>query len=146
MKQQSFIQELYNKLRIKKEYGRGDVVLRLSYEEVDELLLGLQEVGADVAKGYENLLIHKKEIERTLDKNSYEEKDILQAYDGLRARATSGKYKKSVGIIHIVQNEKKPIKLVFPSGNTQVYHREQIEVIEKDREKLDKKMQEILYK
>lgn len=64
MKQQSFIQELYNKLRIKKEYGRGDVVLRLSYEEIDALLLGLQELGADIDKGYQNLLAYKEEIEK----------------------------------------------------------------------------------
>lgn len=140
------IQELYNKLRIKREYGRGDVVMRLSFDEVDTLLLGLQELGADVNKGYENLLAYKEEINKTIEEDSHKEKDILQAYDGLRARALTGKYKDAVGHIHIVKMGKKPIKIIFPSGKEQVYHLEQIEVIEKDKEKLEKRIQEILYK
>ncbi|PLS19507.1 hypothetical protein CVD28_03570 [Bacillus sp. M6-12] len=137
------IQELYNKLRIKREYGLGDVVMRLSFDEVDTLLLGLQELGADVNKGYENLLAFK-EGQKAIAETNIEEKDTLQAYDGLRARSLTGKYKDAVGFIHIVKIGKKPIKLVFPSGQEQVYHPEQIEIIEKDREKFDKRMQEIL--
>lgn len=137
------IQELYNKLRIKREFGLGDVVTRLTFEEVDTLLLGLQELGADVNKGYENLLAFKEGV-KSAEEPVVKEKDTIQAYNGLRARAVTGKYKDAVGFIHIVKIGKKPIKLVFPSGKEQVYHTDQVEIIEIDREKFDKRMQEIL--
>jgi hypothetical protein len=139
------IQELYNKLRIKREYGLEDVVMRLSFAEVDTLLLGLQELGADVNKGYENLLAFK-EGQKAIAETTFKEKDTLQAYDGLRARSLTGKYKDAVGFIHIdkIQLRKKPIRLVFPSGKEQFYHPEQVEVIDRDKEKYNQRLHEIL--
>lgn len=53
------IQELYNKLRLKREYAREDVVLRLSMEEVETLMFGLKEIGADIDKGCQYVLDFK---------------------------------------------------------------------------------------
>lgn len=53
------IQELYNKLRLKREYAREDVVLRLSIHELETLMFGLKEIGADVDTGYQYVLDFK---------------------------------------------------------------------------------------
>lgn len=53
------IQELYNKLRLKREYAREDVVLRLSIDELETLMFGLKEIGADVDTGYQYVLDFK---------------------------------------------------------------------------------------
>lgn len=134
-------QELYNKLRIKREYAREDVALRLSIDEIDALLLGLQELGADAKKGYESLLSFQEANKKT---TLIHKRETVQAYDGLRARALSGKYKDSVGYIYLVKDGKKPLRLIFPSGEEQVYHTNQVKVTEKDREKFEERMKQIL--
>lgn len=55
------IQELYNKLRLKREDAKEEVVLTLTKHELETILFGLKEAGADVDKGYQHLLSVKGE-------------------------------------------------------------------------------------
>lgn len=54
------IQELYNKLRLKREYAHNDVALRLTTHELETLMFGLSEIGADVEAGYQHVLDFKE--------------------------------------------------------------------------------------
>lgn len=130
------VQELYNKLYMKKEYGRGDIVGRFSFDEVDLLLKGLEKMGADAKKGEMHLRDFKRESER----------DTIEAYHGLRAKVKTGIHKEKVGFIYVYKTDKKPLLVQFPSGERQVYHPEQIEIIEKDIEKFNQKFKELLFK
>ena len=138
------MQELYNKLRLKRVCGRGDVVLRLSYEEMEVIFEAMEDAGADKEKGTEHIVLIQ-EIMRQQSEDIFDEKKANLAYDGMRVKVQTGKYKEAVGIVHVTKDEKKPFHVVFPSGDKQNYTAEQFDVIAKDRQKYEEKLNAIIF-
>lgn len=136
------IQELYNRLLVKRKHSMGDVVIRLKYDEVDILLDSMKQTGANEAEGKELLESFKNKLEEGNKENN--ENEFIDAYDGLRAKVNTGKHKDAVGHITIDKNNSKPLRIIFPNGSTQRYNTLQINIIDKDKEKFNSRMEKIL--
>ena len=86
-----------------------------------------------------------QEIMRQQSEDIFDEKKANLAYDGMRVKVQTGKYKEAVGIVHVTKDEKKPFHVVFPSGDKQNYTAEQFDVIAKDRQKYEEKLNAIIF-